>query len=53
MPSINSPNLRLAFKIARAFGKHIEEMFLYGETEEQDKPSAENYDTFMTLAELR
>ena len=28
-----NPNLRLAFKIARAFGKRIEEVFLYGEIE--------------------
>jgi DNA-binding XRE family transcriptional regulator len=28
------PNLRLAFKIARAFGKQIEDVFSYKESEE-------------------
>jgi len=28
-----NPNLRLAFKIARAFGKHIEDVFIHGEIE--------------------
>jgi len=27
------PNLRLAFKIARAFGKRVEEVFVYSEAE--------------------
>jgi putative transcriptional regulator len=30
------PNLRLAFKIARAFGKHVEEVFVYSEAERRD-----------------
>ncbi len=32
-----NPNLRLAFKIARAFGKHIEEVFVYDDTETRDQ----------------
>jgi putative transcriptional regulator len=31
------PNLRLAFKIARAFGKRIEEVFAYKEAERRDE----------------
>ena len=30
------PNLRLAFKIARAFRKRIEEVFIYGESEKPE-----------------
>jgi DNA-binding XRE family transcriptional regulator len=29
-----SPSLPLAFKIARAFGKNVEEVFLYAEDQE-------------------
>jgi putative transcriptional regulator len=31
------PNLRLAFKIARAFGKRVEEVFVYSEAERRDE----------------
>ena len=36
------PGLRLAFKIARAFGKRIEEVFLYEESEGCDEPARTN-----------
>ncbi len=31
------PNLRLAFKIVRAFGKRVEEVFVYSEAERRDE----------------
>ncbi len=31
------PNLRLAFKITRAFGRGVEEVFVYSETERRDQ----------------
>lgn len=31
------PNLQLAFKIARAFGKRVEEAFVYSEVEWRDE----------------
>jgi putative transcriptional regulator len=31
------PDLRLAFKIARAFGKRVEEVFVYNEAERRDE----------------
>jgi putative transcriptional regulator len=31
------PNLRLAFKIARAFGRRVEEVFVYSEAESRDE----------------
>ena len=31
------PNLRLAFKIARAFGKRVEDVFVYSEAEKRDE----------------
>jgi putative transcriptional regulator len=32
------PNLRLAFKIARAFGKRIDEVFVYDDSERHEQP---------------
>jgi len=38
------PNLRLAFKIARAFGKRVEEVFVYSAAERRDEsPRAQIY----------
>ena len=33
-----NPSLGLAFKIARAFGKNVEDVFQYNEEPEPDKP---------------